>query len=259
MSDTDFILTPGFKQLEMLTAGLSVLPCCSPCLPWQQESSAWFLGVHPTFCEESWQLHFERFPSSECDTEFGLVQCAILRGTTSPGLWRWGVPKGRNGEWQIQFPSVCAGRITVWPGQAVSSPTLAEMHRAALQPRQAALPPCPRLLGVTCCHSLSNALLERWCGALELLQWELQWLKGIFQMSPFISIMGWFWFEHFFFFVPNRKNGSCLFSSSWQMAVGRILVTGCLWDTERHIQLKACPSSRDWLLTLTGLFLQTAC
>lgn len=123
MSDTDFILTPGFKQLEMLTAGLSVLPCCSPCLPWQQESSAWFLGVHPTFCEESWQLHFQRFPSSECDTEFSLVQCAIHRGTTSPGLWRWGVTKGRNGEWQIHFPCVCAlgvsrcGRGRLWAHQ----------------------------------------------------------------------------------------------------------------------------------------------
>lgn len=103
MSDTDFILTPGFEQLEMLTAGLSVLSCCSPCLPWQQESSAWFLEVHLTFCEESWQLHIERLSSSECDIEFSLIQYAIHRGTTSPGLWRQGVTKGRNGEWQIHF------------------------------------------------------------------------------------------------------------------------------------------------------------
>lgn len=75
MSDTDFILTPGFKQLEMLTAGLSVLPCCSPCLPWQQESTAWFFGGASNILQKEMtiELHLERFPSSECDAEFSLV------------------------------------------------------------------------------------------------------------------------------------------------------------------------------------------
>lgn len=115
MSDTDFILTPGFKQLEMLTPGLSVLPCCFPCLPRQQERSAWFLGMHLTFYEESWPLYLERFPSSECDPEFSLVQCAIHRVATSPGLWRWGVTKGRNGERQILFSlSPCVLGMSPW-------------------------------------------------------------------------------------------------------------------------------------------------
>lgn len=172
MSDTDFSLTPGFKQLEMQTAGLSVLPCCSPCLPWQQESSAWVLGVHLTFCEESLQLYLERFPSNERDTEFSLVWSATHQVTTSPRLWRRGVTKGRNWQWQILFPFfVRAGNVKVCSGQAVNPQTLAEISGAALQPAQAALPACPRLLCAPWGHSLGSALLEGWQGTVELLEW----------------------------------------------------------------------------------------
>lgn len=123
------------------------------------------------------------------------------------------------GEANPLFPvSVCAGNVTVGPGQAVNSQALAEIRGAALQPPQAAPPCCPRLLCVTCCHSLCNALLEGWQGTLELPEWELQCLKGIFHVSPFIGIMSWFWFEHFFFSVSNRKSRSCLISSGWQVA-----------------------------------------
>lgn len=126
-------------------------------------------GGHLTFCEESCQLYLERFLSSEYDTEFSVVQCALHRGTTSPGLRRWGVTQGRNGEWHIPFSlSVRAGNTKVWPGQAVNSQALAEIRGAALQPLQAALPPCPRLFSVIGCHSLCNALLERQHGGLEL-------------------------------------------------------------------------------------------
>lgn len=69
---------------------------------------SWVLGVHLTFCEDSWPLYLERFPSSECDTEFSLVQRVIHRVTISPGLWRWGDMKGRNGERKILFSlSLC--------------------------------------------------------------------------------------------------------------------------------------------------------
>lgn len=33
MSEADFILPPGFKQLEMLTPALAVVPCCSAITP----------------------------------------------------------------------------------------------------------------------------------------------------------------------------------------------------------------------------------
>lgn len=211
MSDTDFILTPGFKQLEMLTAGLSVLPCCSPCLPWQQESTAWFFGGASNILQKEMtiELHLERFPSSECDAEFSLVWGAV-QSDHQPRAVEVGSHQGQ--KWGDANPlllvSVCAGDIKVQPGLAENSQTLAEIRGAALQPLQAALPPCPRLLCVTCCHSPCSALLEGWQDSLELPEWELQWLKGYSKRHHLSASWAGFGLSTSSFLCPTGKEGA---------------------------------------------------